>query len=178
MFSKEEIDAYKKISAPNELKEKVEKSALNKRSLQMTSLLKIAPAFAACIVLVVSMNLFLKSKSVDIFVNGHKLEESILFYDISPTADMRTSPIYSVPVEVTIEREANLSVSHGNMTVDGGVPTENMNVSGQIMVWWNIERSDKMPKCEMKIEQNGKITLIILEFDNAERTITAKRIIK
>ena len=37
MFSKEEIDAYKKISAPNELKEKVEKSALNKRSLQICS---------------------------------------------------------------------------------------------------------------------------------------------
>ena len=53
-----------------------------------------------------------------------------------------------------------------------------VNVSGQIMVWWNIERSDKMPKCEMKIEQNGKITLIILEFDNVEKAITAKKVIK
>ena len=178
MFSKKEIDAYKKISAPDELKEKVKKSTLKKRSIQMTSVIKMATAFAACIVLVISMNSVVRSESLDIVVNGHELKDSILFYDVSPAADMRTSPIYSVPVEMTVEKEANLSVSHGNMTMDGGVPTETMNVSGQIMVWWNIERSDKMPKCEMKIEQNGKITLIILEFDNVEKAITAKKIIK
>lgn len=178
MFSKNEIDAYKKISAPDELKEKVEKSISKRRSIQMPSVIKLATAFAACIVLVVSMNSFLKSESFDIVVNGHELEDSIMFYDVSPASDMRTSPVYSVPVEMAIEEDANISVSHGNITVDGGTPTEAMNVSEPIMVWWNIERSDKMPKCEMKIEQNGKTTLIILEFDNAEKTITAKRVIE
>lgn len=178
MFSREEMDAYKKISAPNELKEKVANCTLKKRSIQMTTIFKITTALAACIALVVSMSVFLNNRSVDIVVSGQKLRKSVVFYDVSPTTDMRTSSMYNIPVEIKTERDAHLTVTHGTMTMNGNTPATNMDISEAVTVWWNLERSNEMPKCEMTIEQNGKKTLIILEFNDAEQKITAKKVIK
>ena len=177
MFSKNEMEAYHKISAPNELKEKIVNGTFKQANIKSATVIKIAASLAACFVLVFSINFFMKRNTLDVVVNGNELKDSVVFYDVSPVADMRMSPMYSVPVEITA-KEANITVSSGNMTVEGEEPTEKLEVSGNSIIWWNIERSEEMPLCEMEIEQNGKITLIILEFDNAGNTITARKVTK
>lgn len=177
MFSKQEIDAYKSITAPDVLAEKV-KMLSAKRKVPVMTIVKYASALAACLAIVVAINMFLKTQTMNIVLNGYELESSVMFYDVSPAADMRTSPIFSVPVELDIEEKTDIRVSHGNLSIDGENPTEQVSVSKPVMIWWNISRSEEMPRCVMEIKTDGEMTLITLEFDNVEKTITAKRTTK
>lgn len=169
MFSNDQKEAYRNIQAPEELYQKVVESKQPRR-LKLVPLLS---GLAACLALVVVLGLFLRPGGPEIVLNGQKLEDIIVFYDISPT-DVRSSPLFSVPVELELPRKAEITVSHGSMTVDGGAPVTSLTASSSVTVWWQIERSEVMPVCEMVIRDSKGTTLITLNYNNAEITATKK----
>ena len=170
MFKEKEIQAYRAIGAPQELYAKVMESQPTRR----LRLMPMVSSLAACLVLVVVLGLFLRSNGPKIVLNGQALEDTIVFYDISPASDVRSSPEFSVPVELKLTRKAEITVSHGYMTVDGGNPSTSLTADDAVTVWWRIERSEVMPVCEMEICDSKGTTLITLNYNNAEITATKK----
>lgn len=177
MFNKQQKDAYQSLKAPVELKEKV-LAIEPKRRATVLPFVKYASAIAACLALLIGAYMFTKTSPLGIVVNGHELENSIEFYDVSPASDMRATSMLSVPVEIDIEEKTSISVSYGDMIVDDKEPQTELKVSENVFIWWNVERIENMPKCEMTIQSKEETTLITLEFDNVEKTITTKRITK
>lgn len=176
MFSKNELDAYKNITAPNELFQKIENGVSYKKRVSIASARRFVSALAACFIIVVGVGFYQKNRTPDIILNGQPLESSVMFYDISPASDIRTSPVFSVPIKINFKEIVHISVSHGSIVVEEHVAGDRISLSSPTMVWWNIERSEVMPKCEMKIHCNNNVTLITLEFDSAGKIITANRI--
>lgn len=172
MFNQEQKEAYRAIQAPAELYDRVLAKATPGKRWVLPTTLSIA---AACFVMVVALGFFLKGGEPAIVLNGQPLEKSIVFYDISPASDVRSSPFFSVPVEVKAERRSEITVSHGSMTVDGGAPVKTLTAEGSVTVWWEIERSEVMPVCEMEIRDGKSTTLITLNYNNAEITATKRR---
>ena len=170
MFSNDQKEAYRSIHAPTALYEKV---AEGKHPLRGKAVWPLG-AVAACLALVVVLGLFLRPMGPEIVLNGQRLEDTIVFYDISPASDVRSSPLFCVPVELELNRKTEITVSHGYMTVDGGAPTTSLTVSDAVTVWWQIERGDVMPVCEMEICDSKGTTLVTLNYNNAEITATKK----
>lgn len=177
MFSKSQIDAYQKVVAPDELYEKIQNANYNKRLVSFNSAMKFA-AVAACFAVVMTIGLLSRVQSPNVIINGLEIESSVEFYDVSPAMEMRSSPIYSIPVEIEVDKSATISVSEGVMTVDEKAPGSELDISESATVWWNIERAEEMPECQMKIDDERNTTIITLEFDEAERKITARKIVE
>ena len=175
MFSKEQISAYQNISAPSELRNKVlDVCSVQKRKIPTKPLVSFA-AMAACLILCIGLSLHYNAAEPKIFCNGQQLEDSLLFYDISPASDMRTSPVFSIPFEFSLEKETEISVSHGTLLLADGSHTQSATLVGEQTIWWEIPREDEMPKCEMLLTEKRESTLICLTYNNEEKTVTATK---
>jgi hypothetical protein len=169
MFSNRQKEAYRSICVPDGLYARI----VEKEQPKRLKLLPLVSGLAACMALVVVLGLLWQPGGSSIILNGQKLEDEIVFYDISPASDVRSSPLFSVPVELKLTRSSKITVSHGSMTVEGGEPVTELNANHSVTIWWQIERSEEMPVCEMEIQDNKSTTLITLNYNNAE--ITAKK---
>jgi len=175
MFNQREQEAYKNISAPDELYFRTKKAIQNKKRSSHKVIIGIACA-AACLITVFSINLFNTARMPQIKLNGLELESSVSFYDISPASDMRTSPSLSVPVEIELNESSEVSVSYGTMTVDDNSPCESIRLKDSHIIWWNINRGEEIPECQMRIEGEDNTTIITLKYDEAEKKITATKV--
>lgn len=175
MFSEKELDAYKSIQAPNTLHCKIQEA-----SRQQKHAMRLPPmglmAAAACLVLILGlMGFFPRQGAPEIVLNGQTLEDSVFFYDISPASELRSSPVFSVPLELTLPDETVLSVSYGQMLTDGSAPAKTLTAKGSLALWWEFPRGEELPTLEMSLNSQGKQTLITLTYDPAEKTITATK---
>ena len=126
MFDKKTVDAYKQITAPDELKEKVMAAcfvdkAPEKRNFFGT--MRMYATLAACFVLVIVFSVFAVGNFGDLSVSvyGKTLtsepmvlsnsEIEPIAYSAEPRALCRTS----VPVEIEVSGETEISVSDGMM---------------------------------------------------------------
>ncbi len=168
MFSEKQINAYKNISAPNELRSKVMSASAGKKRFSIMHTVSAVAAVAACFALIAAVVLTMQSPTPEIVCNGQVLEESVLFYDISPASDMRASPVFSVPFEFILGSDTNISVSYGRMILSDGTSVDGAELCGDVSLWWEIPRSEDIPTCEMELTVDNCITVITLTFDNAE----------
>lgn len=175
MFSEKELDAYRQIKAPEELRMKIETQVVQNKRNSFGPVMKAVTAMAACLVFVIAFNTFFKNEPIQMTVNGCLLEDEIKFSSASPAMAMRAVPVCSVPVELELDEKTIVSVSEGFLIVNDGEPVETIEVSEDVKIWWNIPCMDEKAEYEMQIKQDGEITLITLISNPTDGTITARK---
>ena len=175
MFSDKQIETYKKISAPPELYDKIKSSSEKRSRFIPASVLRIAGAVAACLVLVSAVLLLMGRPSPEIICNGQVLEDSVLFYDISPASDMRVSPVFTVPFEFELTGDTEITVSYGRLVTPEGDEVDSTSFKGKTEIWWELPRKGEDLSCEMVLEDKNGTTRITLSYDDTEKTIRATK---
>ena len=170
MFKEQELNIYRSISAPTELYEKV--MAVRKPRLHWQKY--AAGLVAACLVLALGAGFFFRGGSPDIIVNGQPLESSVVYYDLSPAAEMRTSPVVTVPLELELPRDAQITVTEGQLSLDGKSSGKTLSASGSVSLLWEIPREKEALSCEMHIDDGNAITTLTLTYEESKITITKK----
>lgn len=176
MFPKKELDAYQSIKAPDTLYRKIQEASEGQKRTSRLPAIRLIGTMAACLVLIVAViGFFPRKGSPEIILNGQRLESSAFFYDISPASEIRSSPVFSVPLEIDLQGEATLTVSYGQMIAEDHEASSVLTADGPISLWWEFPRGEELPLCEMEIQTEESITLITLTYDHAEKTITATK---
>ena len=159
MFQEQERMAYQSIHAPEALRQKVmAKKPVRHLPMYLTT------ALAACLALVIGLGFLFRGGEPGISVNGQTLKDSIVYYDLS-VADLRSAPVLTVPVDLELSGESEISVSHGSLIREGESPVSRS---------WQICKAEEIPICEMTITQGKDVTTITLEYNQSEITITKK----
>lgn len=184
MFQEKEIKAYQNLKAPDSIYNRVQESVLSQsidekaheNKIIRMRVIRVISTIAACLILVVGIGFMNRNDSVKIVLNGQNLETKVLFYDISPASDLRSSPIFSVPLELDIHAETKLSVSYGMMRFSEDEVTVNKTVNQPVTLWWELPRSsEEIPECEMVLEDKNGVIKITLTYNSADKTITATK---
>ena len=168
MFKEQQLNTYRSICAPEELYEKVMAAQKPQRHWQ-----KYAPGLAAaCLVLAFCAGFFFRGGSPNIIVNGQSLESSVVYYDLSVASEMRTSPVVTVPVELKLPRNAEITVTEGQISLDGQCG-KTLNASASVTILWEIPREEAQ-NCEMHIDDGRAVTTLALTYEETKITITKK----
>lgn len=170
MFKEQELNTYRSICAPEELYDKVMAAKKPQRHWQ-----KYATGLvAACLVLALGAGFFFRGGSPDITVNGQPLESTVVYYDLSPATDMRSSPVVTVPVELKLPRNAKITVTEGQLSLDGDPGVKSLSASASVTLLWEIPREEETLNCEMHIDDGKAVTTLTLTYEETQITITKK----
>ena len=170
MFKEQERVAYQSIQAPKELREKIMAQKKPRRHFPIY----LTTALAACLVLVIGIGFFFPGGEPGIKINGQQLESSVVYYDLVPASDMRTAPILSVPVDLELSGESEISVSYGSLVREGEEPVSKLTAGSDLSLTWQIQRAEEIPTCEMTITNGKDVTTLTLEYEETKITITKK----
>lgn len=129
MFDKKDIDSYRSISAPNELRERVmtyfkeESNAKTAKKYRIPEIYKFS-AMAVCMLLVLVIGILFYSNNnskLSVWVNGEKLTSEAITISSSDDgiapANARAMLGFDIPIEFDIKRQTEISVSGGMMQV-------------------------------------------------------------
>lgn len=173
MFNKSQMDAYSNIKAPQELLEKVVNAKPKKSKIY---LIPLVSSLAACLILIFGVSVFANSFNPQVTFNGQSLKDSVVFYDISPisTMDMRSSPVLSMPLELKLSDETQVSVSEGVIILANGERVSRTTLEGDVTVIWEIQRQGDFPQSEMTLKSSKGTKQITLTQNEADGSFTAK----
>ena len=170
MFKEKELNTYRSICAPEELYDKI--MAAKKPQWQWQ---KYATGLvAACLVLALGAGFFFRDTSLDITVNGQPLESSVVYYDLSAASDMRATPMVIVPVELKLPRNAKITVTEGQLSLDGEGSGKTLSASASVTLLWEIPRGEETLNCQMHIDDGKAVTTLTLTYEETQITITKK----
>lgn len=168
MFEEQELNTYRSITAPQELYDKIMAAKKPKVHWHRYA----AGLAAACLVLVMGIGFFFRGTEPDIMVYGQHLESSVVYHDLSPVAERRTSDVLTVPVELELSRKSRITVTQGQLTLGEGEPAQEVTASGSATLLWEIPRGISM--CELHIVGGKAVTTLTLENENSQIIITKK----
>ena len=169
MFREQERMAYQSIRAPEELREKIMAKKKPTKGLPMY----LTTALAACLVLAIGIGLFFPGGNAPgITVNGQPLKDTVVYYDVAAAADMRSTSFLTVPVELELSEESEISVSQGTLTAEDGSPAPQRWASGTVSLLWQLPR--EQATCKMTITDGRNVTTLTLQYNQSEITITKK----
>ena len=170
MFKEQELNTYRSIRAPEELYGKIMAAKKPQRHWQKYT----AGLIAACLVLALGAGFFFRGGSPDVVVNGQSLENSVVFYDVSTSADMRSTPVVSVPIELDLPRKSHITVTAGELSRDGKSCGKTLSASGSVDLSWEIPRDGEVVDCQMRIDDGKSVTILMLTHEETKVTITKK----
>lgn len=181
MFDKKEIEAYKSITAPDELRERVFSTAANnifesKRTIQR-KIGAVAAAAAGLIILVgLPVYMLRSSAKPEILLFGDPLtadgiaiiEESA----VSAEASARSTPTFSVRLELELKCKTEISVTDGTMTVTDPetcellyTGTEFTAESDVFTVNWSTDVPDDSTTYYMTLKDGINNSEVIMSYD-------------
>lgn len=166
MFTENEKQIYRNIKAPEELRQKIISSP--QKSKRIIPFISIA---AACFILVIS-GFLINSGNNKIIINGQTLKNSIVFYDTASMSGRSISSSLSIPIELEISRETEVSVSQGFLSFNGQNPTKQLKLSSSSTIWWEIEPDKSEKTFNMQISDKKGVTKVTLSYENGKITIT------
>lgn len=168
MFEEQELNIYRSIKAPQELHDKI--MAAQKPKVHWSRY--AASLVAACLVLVMGVGVFFRGGEPGIMINGEALESSVVYHDLAPTAEMRSSDVLTVPVEMELSGKSRITVTQGQLILGDNEPSQQVTASGNVTILWEVPRGSTM--CELCIASGKKLTTLTLENENSKITITKK----
>ena len=168
MFKEQELNTYRSITAPQELYDKILAAQKPKRhwSRYATGLA------AACLVLAMGAGFFFRGSAPGIVIHGQQLESSVVFHDVSPAVELRTSGTLTVPVELELSKKSRITVTQGQLTLGEEKPTQELTASGSVTLLWEVPRGCE--QCELFIDNGKKLTTLTLKNEETQITITKK----
>lgn len=168
MFKEQELNTYRSITAPQELYDKIMAAKKPARHWPRYA----AGLVAACLVLVLGVGFFFRGGEPDIIIQGQPLETSVVYYDLAPAAEQRSSDVLTVPVELELSRKSRITVTQGQLTLGEGEMVRELTASGSVTLLWEISRG--IPMCELYIDDGSAVTTLTLENKETQIIITKK----
>lgn len=171
MFREQERMVYQSIRAPEELREKImaKKKPVKRLPMYLTT------ALAACLVLAIGIGIFFPGGNAPgIAINGQQLKDTIVYYDVASASDMRSTPALTVPVDLELSEESEISVSCGNLVREGENPVNQLTASEDVSLIWKVPKTEQPVTCEMTITTGSTVTTLTLQYNQTEITITKK----
>lgn len=183
MFDKKIVDAYKEISAPEELKERVMSSCLDEKTSERGSFsrnLRMYATLAACFVLIVAFSVFAVGNFGDLSVSvyGKTLTSEPMALSEPDTAPIAYSAgprmvrRMTVPLELEVDSETEISVSGGVMRVCDAVTEEELysgtgeyTASADLIVYWTVDADEEETHFEMAVNGRKKSYVLLLDYD-------------
>ena len=158
MFDEKEIEAYRSISAPADLRERVLSSCAERpqERRSFSAMVRMTASAAACLLLVVVLSVFTVGNfgGVSVSVSGESLlpegsasvypEHGVAPLSAQPTGKSIT-PSVSFPIALALSEKTDISVSGGEMkmTTDGAVSFGTaLAADGQVLIDWYINPDD------------------------------------
>ena len=154
MFYDKDIEKFRSIKAPEELKIKIEKE-LSLREKKKTVTLKQISAFAACFAVIFSFLLFssLSDSKPSLMYRGAKISTEALCIEINTPSIARAAISSGIPFEIKVTEETTLSVSKGGLLKEG-----------------NSKRTEKLI-----LSDKGTVTVyLVLDGESLPVTLTAE----
>lgn len=180
MFSENQIKAYKSISAPEELKQKVlaMEESRKKPSFKVRNL--GVYAVAACLVIVMSLPGIFGGSDLSAKIYGAEIgSEPIAFSTANEGVailDARTMPGVSVDIELETEKDVEVTVSEGTVLLfdaETGQAQSDTVLRGKALTRWSIDAPEEEKTYEMALKfQGGSSSVIMLEFDRTVQSWT------
>lgn len=170
MFTEQQRNAYRSIQAPPELREKI----LGKKKAKRHFPAYLGSALAACLVIAVGIGLFLPGGEPGILCNGQRLENSIVYYDVAPASEMRSASVLSVPVDLELSEESEISVNAGCLIRAGENVGSHLSAASDISLTWQLSKTKEIFPCEMTITSEEDVTTITLNYEETKIIITKK----
>lgn len=184
MFSDKQINDFRCIKAPDELRQKVlsDADALNTRSSSAGKIkhrvFALSAAAAAVLVLTVGLPLgkaFSDARPVVSFNDNVLSSQPVpAVNEAAPAmASARSSETLSIPVELELKRETNISVSQGSFTVTNSETTSEPTLltvftyKGDIALEWNVPCDNTDETYIMTLENKLSQCEITLTYDDS-----------
>ena len=190
MFDKKQIEAYRNISAPESLRDRVMAADTGRETSEKRSLagtIRILGTLAACLVLVAVFSVFAVGNFGDlsVSVDGKALSYTeMTFYETQSYAmQIARMPVSTeIPLSFAIDRETTFSVSAGIIEMmDAG--TEETIASGtslaasdDVRILWSVEANEDNCVFDMTVESGRKTETIRLTYKADERVWTICRV--
>ena len=175
MFDQKHIQSYRKISAPDALREKVLSSA--KPRSRRIRVMPLVAALAACLILALSFG-SLTGGNQDILINGQVPNGGVILFETAPAAANRAAPVYTFEVKLRLDSSAEVTVSSGIVSAENIPAAKSIRISGDATLTWETECGEDVAVCEMEIRESDGTTVITLTCKNAEITANKRRINK
>lgn len=187
MFDNKDIEAYRKISAPDELRLRIAQSCQAEIAAPRFSAAKIRglSAVAACLIIIACVFTFGRNDGISITVNGEELSsQEIILADVNQgiaPAAARMLPVYNVPVKLDVKRQTEISVSDGMMQIFDAETGEyiasetSISTDRDIQISWELSETSAEPKMYVRDKKNSYT--ITLRYDEAanQRTICRQK---
>ena len=183
MFDEKEMRAYRNISAPADLKERVLSSCANVHPARpnFSAMIRTVSGAAACLVLVIVLSVFAVGRFDDtsVSVSGEGLlpECSVLVHPEHGVAPLSAHPIgksiaapVSIPVELTLSEETTITVSAGELCMkdaDGEAHSFGTAVTacGTVEIDWYVIPNDTKNAFVMTLRGALKSETLTLVYD-------------
>ncbi len=188
MFNQKEIAAYRSISAPDALRDKVLSSGVNMAPQKRNprEYMRWVSSVAACFVLVAVLTVFGAGSfgHVSVSLSGSELHEDksmtyVLNGGAQPISVHRERTETTIPL--SLDGHAELSVSNGVMKIVSEDTEEVLytgteySIDGKTLVNWVVYADDDAKTFEMTVRGAFKTEKIILTYDAAENEWTVIR---
>ena len=168
MFNEKQTNAYKNITAPMELRERVLNAEKQPTVSGKTSSLKVIrniTTLAACVCLIVAVGFGLNSnKSFTVSMNGTGLTQEATPLNTArasySVAAANEKEILEIPLEITLEGESDI-------TANGGTILNSSEDNGKMSVVWQIN-ADREETYTLEIKSEKDSCTVMLIFNNAE----------
>jgi len=180
MIDEKDIQEYRKIKAPSELKTRImldceKESRRGVRAIggayQNRKIIRTLSTLAACLMLAVGIFSVTRMGSSPVTLSYAGIELTEERTAVGGTAAMRTLPDETtplgVPLEIETQRNVKITVSGGCLYREGengedpvSYGTE-IEIEGHTTVWWAVENTTA--QYELTVNANGKEAVYILE---------------
>lgn len=178
MFDKKEIEAYKSITAPDELRERVFSTAVKDNSEAKRIIQHRIGAAAAGLIILVGLPVYMLRSSAkpEILLFGDPLTaDGIAIIEESAVpaeASARSTPTFSVRLELELKCKTEISVTEGIMTVTDPetcellyTGTEFTAESDMFTVNWSTDVPDDSTTYYMTLKDGINNSEVILSYD-------------
>lgn len=179
MLGETEVENYRKIKAPDELRNKVLKLEDTKKRVSYKSFIPVMVlATTLMLVFITVFNVNKKPLTVDAFVDGKAITEYGVTYECDLTdnnqngiafANSReTGTFIFVPVELKVNRDVAVSVAKGIITFDKDDILDGekeLKIGDTKTVWWVIDEITPNESYTMKVKGGNKEYTFILTCD-------------
>ena len=159
MFSKKDVEAYKSITAPEELKQKVFVAAKNERTIPYRQL-QLA---AACLAVIVSLTLAWNWNHSVISVQGS--EQMVSF-----ATEARETVKTSISIDISSSHKRKVTVSEGSLLYADAngeevqITDKTVKVISEAQLLWQLDgQTDK--QYELKVTGWGKDKIYLLNYN-------------
>jgi hypothetical protein len=178
MFDQKQTDAFRSITAPEELRERVLAMEQKKPRNSRRIIMGISSA-AACLLILAAIPFFGRTpqKNPVFSVNGTTLaEEAMLLSDESSgamTASARTVQKYTAVISAEFPTDTTLAVSDGRIeltSIDSSEVIgqgEECKAKGEVLIRWTVDIPEKDAQYYLTADTDSKEQTITLYYDSA-----------